>query len=82
LKTVKYWVEKGADVNVKTDEGETPLFIAAEKNSLEVVKYLVEKGADINVKTNDGKTSLDVADSEEVKKILSEAGGKSGEEIK
>ncbi|GHT38146.1 hypothetical protein FACS189427_12040 [Planctomycetales bacterium] len=50
LEVVKYLVEHGADVNVKSQYCQTPLHIAAVFGNLKVVKYLIEYGADVNVK--------------------------------
>ncbi|WP_406832882.1 MULTISPECIES: RHS repeat-associated core domain-containing protein [unclassified Wolbachia] len=56
LDVVKYLVDKGADVKVKDNYGETSLHSSSGK--LDVVKYLVDKGADVNAKDNNGKTPL------------------------
>ncbi|MDR1385312.1 MAG: ankyrin repeat domain-containing protein [Planctomycetaceae bacterium] len=59
---LKYLVEKGANVNIKTDSGETPLHVAASTNSnVDVLKYLIEKGADVNAKDMMGWTPLHFA---------------------
>ncbi|MDR1385705.1 MAG: ankyrin repeat domain-containing protein [Planctomycetaceae bacterium] len=81
LEVVKYLIAKGANVNRRYN-GETPLFEAARSGNLAVVKYLVEKDADVNVKNKKGQTPLDVAESEAIQKVLRDAGGKSGEEMK
>ena len=45
-----------------TDDGATPLYIAAEKGHLEVVRFLVESGAKKNQgTTDDGATPLFIA---------------------
>ena len=44
---VKYLVEKGANIETENEDGNTPLFIACEKNNNDIVKYLIEKGANI-----------------------------------
>ncbi|HVG18944.1 MAG TPA: ankyrin repeat domain-containing protein [Blastocatellia bacterium] len=48
--TVKAFLDKGADVNAKTQYGATALSFAADKGHVEVVRLLVERGADVNVK--------------------------------
>ncbi len=40
LEVVKYLIEKGADINVKNNEGNTSLDIAREADFIEVVAYL------------------------------------------
>ncbi|KAJ5067023.1 ankyrin repeat-containing protein [Anaeramoeba ignava] len=53
IKETKFHISKGADVNFKNENEETPLHFACKntnKNSLEIIKYLIEKGADINSK--------------------------------
>jgi len=43
-------VDAGADVNLKSSHGFTPLFIAAENKHKPVVEYLLSKGARVNEK--------------------------------
>ena len=47
---VKLLLEKGADVECKSNDGRTPLWWAAEKGHEAVVKLLLEKGADVESK--------------------------------
>ena len=61
--TVKYLLEKGADINAKNDNGSTALIIASsyaylEHGYLKIVKYLLENDADINVKNCSNSTAL------------------------
>jgi predicted LPLAT superfamily acyltransferase len=60
---VRAMVSSGADVNAaRTDNGCTPMFVAAEKGHLEVVRVLVSSGADVNAaKTTDGATPVFMA---------------------
>lgn len=59
---VKLLIEKGADVNVKSDRyqtgGKTPLTWAVENNQTDFVKLLIEKGADVNMLAGDGTFAL------------------------
>ena len=48
--TVKAQLDKGVDVNAKTQYGATALSYACDRGHVEVVKLLIERGADINVK--------------------------------
>ncbi|KAJ5462387.1 hypothetical protein N7530_010592 [Penicillium desertorum] len=47
-----------ADLEVKDDDGYTPLLLAAVNGDEAVVKQLLEKGADLESKDDDGRTSL------------------------
>ncbi|GEM_PF-3898026 len=60
IEKVKYLVEKGANVNQKSEGfgGVSPLTEALWKTNFEITKYLVENGADVNIQKNDGETAL------------------------
>jgi len=60
---VKLLLGNNADVNAScTDDGETPLYIAARNGHTEVVKLLLDNSADVNAsRTYDGATPLYVA---------------------
>jgi hypothetical protein len=51
-------LSKGADPNIKNNNGTTVLMLAAESFNKKVIELLVEKGADINAKDNDGNSAL------------------------
>jgi hypothetical protein len=55
---VKYCVEMGADVNIKTFDGFTPLLIAVMKDSIEIVNVLLDAGALIDTPVENGCTAL------------------------
>lgn len=48
---MKILVERGAQVNVQSQNGFTPLYMAAQENHDEVVKYLLNKGANQSLAT-------------------------------
>jgi len=52
-------LERGAEVNAKTNQGWTPLHYTACYQSMpDVAKVLLERGAHVNAKTNQGWTPL------------------------
>lgn len=54
--------EKGMSIELKDKEGNTPLLIAALKNSIPAIEYLLKKGADIQVRNSKWKNNaLDIA---------------------
>jgi len=52
----------GADINLASNDGETPLMMAVSRgdDSVGLVKYLIDKGADLNRKDNSGQTVIDL----------------------
>src|ERR1700754_25857 len=80
---VKAFLDKGTDVNAKTNYGATALSYACDKGHTEVVRLLLERGADPNVKdTFYGEVpigwALDKGHTEIVKLLL--AGGAQGKD--
>ena len=53
-------IEKGADVNARSEDGNTPLHVAAFLGQAEAAKLLIDNGADINARDEDGETPADV----------------------
>jgi hypothetical protein len=82
VEAVKVLLAKGADVNAKADNGDTPLIMAAyncyDNNHVEVVKLLLNKGANVNLKGWGVTTPLMAAitpnNNTEVVKVLLEKG--------
>ena len=79
LEVVRFLVESGANKDQgATDDGATPLHIAAAKGRLEVVRFLVESGANKDQgTTDDGATPLHIAAAKghlEVVRFLVESG--------
>ena len=51
-------VAEGADVNTRSESGETALMLAAARGRLEFMGLLIERGADANAATDAGNTAL------------------------
>jgi ankyrin repeat protein len=45
LKVVKFLIDKGADINAKDEDGETPLSLASAISHPEIIQYLKAHGA-------------------------------------
>ncbi|XP_071774158.2 ankyrin repeat domain 53 [Centroberyx gerrardi] len=56
-----YLLERGADITVTTDAGQTPLHLAAAEGLLDCVEILVQAGADVFARDCMGHTALDLA---------------------
>ena len=63
-------IKRGANVNVKTNDGATPLHYAALKDNQKIVVALLEAGADVGVKNYDGLTPLDVAKKKDYRAMM------------
>lgn len=58
LKVIKELLEKGARINLKTNDGQTALMEAASGGYAPTVALLIKAGADVNARTKDGYTAL------------------------
>ena len=61
---VKVLLANNCPVDIRAEDGTTPLHIAAAFGSINVIKMLIEKGADTCLKNNKGKTFWDLASQE------------------
>ena len=57
----RVFIDAGADIETKNEDGCSPLHLASCSGALEVVKMLVEAGAGVNVTDYDGDTCLILA---------------------
>jgi hypothetical protein len=80
LDAMKFLISKGANINAKNENGDTPLHFFAKggNEKIEHLQYLIDKKADVNAKNEDDNTPFDFAGTDEKREILIEAGGKSG----
>lgn len=74
---IRYLIENGADVNTKTENGNTQLHYVAKNNNIDIVKLLIEHGADVNTRNDHEETPLTWAcidNRSEIVKLLVENG--------
>ena len=58
LEVVQALLDKGANVNAKTEKGTTALMMASSTGQTDVVQMLLENGANVNAKTSYSLTAL------------------------
>ena len=61
LELLKKVLTEGTNVNVRADDGATPLISAAVSGQLEAVAFLLEKGANVKAISNDRNSALHAA---------------------
>lgn len=52
LETVKFLIEKGADINLKDKSDQTPFNIACKYEKFEIVEFLISKNNELNLNVN------------------------------
>lgn len=57
VEVAKLLIEKGANVNLQGDRGETPLIMGIDAGSIEMVSLLIEKGANLEIAENTNGTT-------------------------
>uniref|UniRef100_A0A2C9KLU2 Uncharacterized protein n=1 Tax=Biomphalaria glabrata TaxID=6526 RepID=A0A2C9KLU2_BIOGL len=67
---IQYLLQDGARLEVRDDNGNTPLLICSTKNIPGAINFLLKQGADVNAANNNGDTAIILAESKEVIKIL------------
>lgn len=70
LKTVKFLLDHGANVDVRDRHGNSLLHLATEFGSKEIIKALLDKGADINAIGEGGDTPLHSATTDRNSEIV------------
>lgn len=71
---VKKLIKNGSNINVKDNEGRTPLMYATLNSFLMVAQILIKNGADSNLQDKDGRTALMMSGTERIKNLLLENG--------
>lgn len=70
LRIVKILIEKGVNINLSNNEGDTALILASRNYHPHIVEHLLKASANIDIKNNSGKTAMDVATEYEHKEII------------
>jgi ankyrin repeat protein len=73
VSAVRTFMDKGADVNARNQEGWTPLMCAASKGHVAAAQALLSRGAEAQAKNKEGETARQLAarrDYDDVIKLL------------
>jgi hypothetical protein len=54
-------LERGADINASSENGQTALHLAVTVRSEAFIKFLIDRGAKVDTKDKQGRTPVDVA---------------------
>ena len=73
LKTIETLIKKGALVNVRSQDGTTPLHIAAKRGFFEIVVLLLKNGADHSARNIHGDIPVMLTTNRKILTILSRA---------
>ena len=60
FKLVQKLIDSNENINLKDNNGNTPLLLASHEGNNSLVKFLVSKGANIDAKNNAGKGILQI----------------------
>lgn len=69
--SLRFLLERGADLAQRDENGDTPLLIAIRQDNHRLATHLVNAGADVNVKTRDGESALALARSIKAPELVS-----------
>ena len=61
LPMIEILVENGAEINLPSSNGNTPLMWAARNNDVQILRYLLSKNAKINKENEEGLNAMDLA---------------------
>lgn len=87
---IGFFLDKGADINLRDKEGETLLHHAAASGRTSTVELLLKRGARVNIVDEEGTTALDLVcskthildSSAEIVQLLTKYGAKSGKDLR
>lgn len=67
---ILYLISKGADVNIRDNEGRSPLHYAANNGMNAICEELINSGAEVNAKDMNGSTALHLAALQKESKVV------------
>ena len=56
---IKYFIEKGANINKQNKDGQTPLHLALKNKNMEIIGILLDNKAKLNIPNNEGEIPFD-----------------------
>jgi len=65
-------VENGADINVRDNEGNTPLMCAINNKFAGIINYLIARNTDLKVANKHNKTAMDLAREKNLMRVVTD----------
>ena len=61
IDVIRVLMENGASIDAQSEQGFTPIYMAAQEGHEDIVNYLLENGADQNLTMDEGFCPIDIA---------------------
>ncbi len=71
--SITFFIQKGANINLQDNDGNTALHLAAKENNLDAVRTLLSAGADVNIKNKKGQKPVQMSNRHPTQALIKKA---------